>query len=131
VIVVDTSALVAILQLEDDAQTLASALHAATSVSLSAMTLLEAGIVLYARRGQSGVDDLGKLLSGVGVVTVAFDERMAALAIEAFAKFGRGRGSRANLNFGDCASYALSKSLGAALLYKGDDFSATDIVSVL
>jgi uncharacterized protein with PIN domain len=65
-IAVDTSALIGILQLEDDAQSLAAALHAATAVSISAMTVLESGIVLYARRGQTGLDDLGRLLAGVG-----------------------------------------------------------------
>lgn len=130
-IVVDTSALIAILQVEPDAQALAAAMQSSPAVAMSAVTLLETGIVIQSRRGPAGVDDLTKLLSGTRVMTVPFDERMAVLAIEAFARFGRGGQSGAKLNFGDCASYALAKSLDAPLLFKGNDFTATDIVSAV
>ncbi len=106
-------------------------MQSAPAVAMSAVTLLETGIVIQARRGPAGVDDLTRLLTGAGVITVPFDERMGVMAIEAFAKFGRDSQSGAKLNFGDCASYALAKSLNAPLLFKGADFSQTDIISAV
>ena len=130
-IAVDTSALVAILQLEPDADRYAAALQAADVVKMSAMTLLETGIVMHAKHGPGAVDDLRSLLAGVKVEIIAFDTEMANFGIEAFLRYGRGSGSAAKLNFGDCASYALAKALDVPLLFKGDDFSHTDIVSAI
>ena len=130
-IVVDSSALIAILQTESDAPALAAALNAAAAVSISAVTVLESGMVISARHGATGLVDLRRLLAIAGAVTIPFDETMANIALDAFAKYGRSSGSKAKLNFGDCAAYALAKSLGAPMLYKGDDFSETDIVSAV
>jgi ribonuclease VapC len=130
-IVVDTSALIAILLIESDAPLLAARLANATAVSVSGVTVLEAGMVVWARFGASGLVDLRRLLASVNAVVVPFDGTLADIAIHAFATFGRGSGAPAKLNFGDCASYALAKSLGAPLLYKGNDFAATDIVSAV
>ena len=130
-IVVDTSALVAILSLEPDASRYAAAVQAADVVKVSAITLLEAGIVMHSKQGPGGVDDLRDLLSSANVEIVPFDGDMARIGTDAFARFGRGSGSPAKLNFGDCASYALAKSLDIPLLFKGNDFSETDIVSAV
>ena len=130
-IVVDTSALVAILLLEPDARRYAAAVQAADVVKISAITLLEAGIVMHRKQGPGGVDDLRDLLSSASVEIVPFDGDMARIGTDAFARFGRGSGSPAKLNFGDCASYALAKSLSVPLLFKGADFVHTDIVSAV
>ena len=130
-IVVDTSALVAILLLEPDASRYAAAVQAADVVKISAITLLEAGIVMHRKQGPGGVDDLRDLLSSASVEIVPFDGDMARIGTDAFARFGRGSGSPAKLNFGDCASYALAKSLSVPLLFKGADFVHTDIVSAV
>ena len=130
-IVVDTSALVAILLLEPDASRYAAAVQAADVVKISAITLLEAGIVMHRKQGPGGVDDLRDLLSSASVEIAPFDGDMARIGTDAFARFGRGSGSPAKLNFGDCASYALAKSLSVPLLFKGADFVHTDIVSAV
>ena len=130
-IVVDTSALVAILLLEPDASRYAAAVQAADVVKISAITLLEAGIVMHRKQGPGGVDDLRDLLSSASVEIIPFDGDMARIGTYAFARFGRGSSSPARLNFGDCASYALAKSLSVPLLFKGADFVHTDIVSAV
>lgn len=101
-------------------------LAGATDALISAATLLESSIVMMTRTGPSGVKDLDQLLATAGVRCVAVDTSQALLAREAFARFGKGR-SRASLNFGDCFAYALSRASGQPLLFKGEDFSKTDI----
>jgi len=130
-IVVDTSALAAIVFGEPDAAMFVTALAAhAGDVSISAATLVEARIVVEGRQGRDALDDLERALMKAAVKVEPVDEGQAALASTAWQRFGKGRHA-ADLNFGDCFSYALSKSLGAPLLFKGQGFSQTDVASVL
>lgn len=124
--VVDTSALVAVLCGEPDADEFVALLAAAEDPLISAATLLEASIVMQARTGQEGIEDLDDLLRAAAVRSVAFDLRQARAARDAFSRYGKGRAA-AGLNFGDCFSYALAKVRARPLLFKGSDFRHTDI----
>lgn len=129
-LVVDTSTLMALLFMKDDARRYAEALQAASALSVSAPTWVESMQVATARRGQVGQDGLQELLDRLGVEIVAFDVGMARLAHEAWLRFGKGR-HPAGLNYGDCFAYALAMQLGAPLLFKGEDFARTDVASAL
>lgn len=130
-IAVDSSALVAILADEADASGLTRALTGSAQCRIATPTMVEATIVLTARYGAAGSQRLQILLGEAGVRTVAFDDALMQLAILAHERYGRGSGHPARLNYGDCFSYALAKSLDAPLLYKGDDFVHTDIRSAI
>lgn len=125
--IVDSSAWVALVRNEPDAHRLRVALAEADLVRVSAATVLETSIVvtpkLHARL------DEAMLLAGAEVV--AFDGEQAIVAREAYAQYGKGSGSKARLNFGDCMAYALSKVTGEPLLFKGDDFRHTDVTPAL
>lgn len=97
---------------------------------ISAATLVEVSIVMQARNGARGVDDLDALLTTAAIRCVAVDNDQARLARDAFARFGKGRAA-AGLNFGDCFSYALARAMDRPLLFKGADFAQTDIAPVL
>lgn len=125
--VVDTSALVAVLLGEAERDAFIDLLVEAHDPLISAATLLEASIVLEARRGAEGVGDLDAVLAALGLRTVAFDAAQAAVARAAFTRFGKGR-SGAELNYGDCISYALAQTMGRPLLFKGEDFGMTDVM---
>lgn len=124
-IVVDSSALVAILFSEPDAENLAAKLDASSHNSISAATLLESSIVVARAQGSEALADLDALVKLYEIEIVPFDEAQASVAREAFRRFGKGR-HKAGLNFGDCMSYALAKTRKAKLLCKGADFAATD-----
>lgn len=124
--VVDTSALLAILFGGPDADDLIARLAAAEDPAISAATLVEASIVMQAKTGDAGVRDLDALLAAAAVRCVAVDDSQARLAREAYARFGKGR-SPAALNFGDCFAYALARGTGRPLLFKGEDFALTDV----
>lgn len=124
-IVVDTSAIVAIAALEADADLLSRALLRAATRSMSAGTYLECAMVM-AGRWLGGRDDLDEWLNLRRIEIVPLDLDQARLAADAFLRFGRGR-HPAGLNYGDCFAYALATRLRAPLLFKGDDFSRTDI----
>ena len=94
---------------------------------ISAATLVEASIVMRAKTGDGGVADLDDLLTAAAVRCVAVDSVQACLARDAFARFGKGS-SPAGLNFGDCFSYALAQATARPLLFKGEDFSRTDVL---
>lgn len=128
--VVDASALVAILLYEGEAETLLAALARGGPKRLSAATLVEAGNVMHLRRGAVGDADLDALVAHFGIEIVPFDAAQAALARDAFRRFGKGI-DRAGLNFGDCFSYALARLLGEPLLFVGNDFARMDITSAL
>jgi ribonuclease VapC len=130
VIVVDTSALLAILFDEPEAHAYRDYLAHAPQKAASSVSLLEAGIVVSARLGPSGLDALAKLVEDADIEIVSFDRDQSEQAIQAFQLYGKGR-HRAQLNICDCAAYALAKGLNAPLLYKGNDFAATDIVTAL
>jgi ribonuclease VapC len=125
-IVVDTSALVAILEGEPDADDLAALLFADDESRIASATYLEACIVRGGRAGRAGLGDLDGLLDGFSITIVDTSAHQARLAREAFLRFGKGLHPAA-LNFGDCFAYALAKELDAPLLFKGDDFARTDI----
>ena len=129
VMVLDTSAIMSILRQEDDAARIAACVARASSVCISAVTRLEAFTVAMAR-GEIGSQKLAELLGQLSPQVIAFDEVQSSLAVTAVKAFGKGH-HPARLNFGDCCAYALAKSLNLPLLYKGNDFAQTDIVSAL
>lgn len=120
--IVDTSALIAILRSEPEAESFTERILASSSVRISAGTLLEARLV--AER-DGGAKEIEELVALCGIEIVAVDVAQTDLAIEAFRRFGRGR-HKANLNFGDLFAYALARAEGAPILFKGDDFAQTD-----
>ncbi|MCA1941869.1 MAG: type II toxin-antitoxin system VapC family toxin [Caenispirillum bisanense] len=129
--IVDTSALVAILQGEDDAVALMGAIVAAPVRFMSAASYLELGIVIDKLRDPefSGLVDHLLTRARIEIAPVTTDQ--ARLAREAYRRYGRGSGHPARLNFGDCFAYALAKDRDMPLLFKGDDFSHTDVRRIL
>jgi ribonuclease VapC len=125
--VLDTSALVAMVLSEPLAGSLLEVIEGEPNRVISSVSVLESGIVLRARAGTSIVPLMHALLAELGVEVIAFDEVQARLAIQAFERFGKGMKHRAQLNFGDCAVYALAASCGEAVLATGNDFRATGI----
>lgn len=126
-LVVDTSALAAVVFGEPDAELLAAVMtRHAGDICVSAATLVEASIVVIARQGDGARDDLEGLLQLVGAEVVPLDAQQHRVVVDAWRRFGKGR-HPASLNIGDCFSYALARVTGSALLYKGDDFSQTDV----
>ena len=129
--IVDTSAIIAILREEDDAEVFARALAAGDVRRLSAASYLECGIVLDRQRDPIVSRGLDNLLEEAEFVIEPVTERQARLARVAYADFGKGSGHPAGLNFGDCLSYALAQDLREPLLWKGDDFGHTGVRSAL
>jgi ribonuclease VapC len=129
-IVVDTSALIAILDREPDAALYAEAIAEADSPLISAATLLELHIVMLNRHGGRAGQIVDRLIQDAGFQIEHFTVQHLELAREAYARYGKGRNS-AGLNYGDCFSYALAKATGLPLLFKGSDFSKTDLVAAL
>jgi ribonuclease VapC len=128
--VVDTSALVAIALFEPERPALLAAMKNAATREMSSVSLLEAGIVLRARSGAQSVPSMYELVEEIDCKIVPFDEAQAKAAIAAFGRFGKGLGHRAQLNFGDCAVYALAALRGEPVLATGADFRATDLTVV-
>jgi ribonuclease VapC len=129
--VVDTSALVAVVLGEADGERYVDAMTLSPSPpQVSAANAVEAAIVVEARQGPEAARDLDALMQAVAMTVAPVDEELVRLAVGAWRRFGKGRHS-AGLNFGDCFAYALARALGAPLLFKGDDFAQTDIASVL
>lgn len=127
---VDASAMVAILTREAEADALADALDRAEGGITSAVAVFEAALGVCRKRHASVAEahaDVGELLAVAGVRIVAIGDREAAVALDAFARYGKGRGHPAQLNLGDCFAYAVAKNHEAALLFKGNDFIMTDI----
>jgi len=125
--VIDTSALLAILLDEPERRTFNEAIEAAESRMMSAATFVEASIVIESRFGAEGIRDLDLFVERAGIGLAAVDSEQAHVARRAFSRFGKGR-HRAALNYGDCFAYALATVLGEPLLYKGDDFGRTDVL---
>lgn len=123
--VIDSSALIAILHKEPEAAAFLHAIENATVRLISAVTKLEAGMVALGR-GVVGAETFDRLLDAIDVTVVSFDNHHAAIARDAFARYGKGRHA-AGLNFGDCAAYALAIAEAEPLLFKGTDFGATDV----
>jgi ribonuclease VapC len=126
-IVVDTSALMAMVLREPDFERFENVL-AATEGLLSAASRVELGCAAMARRGPAGARSVAELVDHLGLEVIPVDQEQTKLALDALARFGRARGKPpAVLNYGDLFSYALAKSRDLPLLYKGDDFAKTDI----
>lgn len=128
--VVDSSAVLAILFQEPEAQLLADAIESVEQPLISAATVVEIGIVLIGRDGTEARDDLEDFLATAGFLPVPVDGEQSRVALDAFVQFGKGR-HPAGLNYGDCFSYALAKVSGLPLLYKGGDFTKTDVIAAL
>jgi ribonuclease VapC len=130
-IVVDASALIAILDEERDAASYAEAIAEADPPLVSAATVVEAGIVMFNRHGAAGSRKLNALIQEGGFQIESVTAQHAQLALQGYALYGKGQKNAASLNYGDCFSYALAKATGLPLLFKGRDFTKTDIPSVL
>ena len=128
--VIDTSALVAILFDEEDAEDFEGAIEDDPVRLISAANLLETALVVESRYGAPGGRELDLLLSKAAIEIVSVTEEQVERARTAFRRFGRGN-NQAKLNFGDCFSYALSVVSGEPLLCKGRDFRLTDVASAL
>lgn len=124
--VIDSSALLAILLNEPERRTFNEAIEAAETRVMSAATFVEVSIVVESRFGAEGIRDLDLFIERAGIEILAVDAEQAHVARRAFSRFGKGR-HQAGLNYGDCFSYALAAVLGEPLLYKGEDFRHTDI----
>jgi ribonuclease VapC len=128
--VVDSSAIIAVFLAEPEAGTMSDLLRAADEARMSAANLTECHIVLDHRTGDDNGEFRRALLFEFGIVIEPVTAADAWAAAGAYRRFGRGR-HRAALNYGDCFAYALARSLDAPLLFKGDDFRHTDIEAVL
>ena len=124
--VIDTSALVAILQDEPERGAFNEAIEAADRRSMSVVSFVEASMILEARFGPDGVRALDLVIAKAGIELVPVDAEQAHAARIAFRAYGKRR-HPAGLNFGDCFAYALARTLGEPLLFKGPDFSLTDV----
>src|SRR6266540_6603950 len=128
--VIDTSALVAILEDKPERRTFNEAIEAADTRLMSAASFVEILIIIESRYGADGLRDLDLFMIESGVDLAAVDAEQARVARNAYSRFGKGRHPAA-LNFGDCFSYALARVRGEALLFKGTDFSRTDVPAAL
>lgn len=124
--VIDSSALIAILQDEPERRAFNEAIEAAETRVMSVANHVEVSIVLESRYGDAALRALDRFVERAGIELVGIDVEQGRLACEAFRRFGKGR-HRAGLNFGDCFAYALARKLSLPLLFKGDDFSGTDL----
>jgi ribonuclease VapC len=130
-VIVDTSAIVAIVQAEPEAAAYEHLIAIAPVARISAATLVELGVVVDSLRNPVAVGVLDRLLKDIRVRVEPLTERQADLAREAHRRFGRYSGHAARLNMGDCFSYALARDLDEPLLFKGSDFLLTDIELVV
>lgn len=127
--VIDTSAVLAMLLYEPECRSMAQAIDRDAIRIISAVSVFEATIVALARLDQDGLDELDLLLTRIRAVTSPFGAGDLGYVRDAFFRYGKGRHPAA-LNFGDCFSYALAASARQPLLFKGNDFSRTDIACV-
>jgi ribonuclease VapC len=128
--VLDTSALLALLLDEPEAEDFRTAVEEDTTRLVSAATLLETALVIEVRKGERGGHELDRLIEKAEVLVVPVDAEHVSEARRAYRRFGKGRHA-AGLNFGDVFAYALARTAGEPLLFKGDDFARTDIGRVL
>jgi ribonuclease VapC len=123
--IIDTSAIIAILLNEPEAEDLIRHIVATPRCKISAFSLLETGIVIEAKKGPAGGRELDLFIHKAGIEIVSLDEEQSQIALDGWRKFGKGRHPAA-LNIGDCCSYALAMHSGEPLLFKSDDFVKTD-----
>jgi ribonuclease VapC len=126
-IVVDSSALIAILFKEPEQQDFEDIITSGEHCVMSAVNVHETATVLRLRHGIAAVERFWQLLSDVEIGVIPFDEMQVRIAAVAFDRFGKGIDPRARLNLSDCAAYALAKTMNAPLLFKGGDFTQTDL----
>jgi len=127
-VVIDSSALLAIVLDEREREVFLAKINLDARPMIAAANYVEAAIVVTARRGPSAAARLRALLEEAGVEIAAVDAELSEAAIDAFRRFGKGRHA-AGLNLGDCFAYALAAVTGEPLLFKGDDFAKTDIAA--
>jgi ribonuclease VapC len=125
--IVDTSALVAILRDEPEAGACARAIESSVMRRISAANFVEAAIVIDGSRDPFASRRFDDLINEAQIIIEPVTEAQARIAREAYRDFGKGSGHRAGLNFGDCFAYALAKVTGEPLLFKGNDFAHTDV----
>jgi ribonuclease VapC len=125
--IVDSSAMVAVIKREPDWMALSDCMDAAGSLRMSAASYLETAIVLDSRRDSVMSAKLDDVIEEVNIVVEPVTAEQARIARQAYRDYGRGSGHPANLNFGDCFSYALARDKREPMLWKGDDFGHTDI----
>jgi len=125
--VIDASALLAILQDEPERRAFNEAIEAAEARAMSVATFVEASIAIEARYGAEGVHDLDLFIERAGIDLVDVSAATGRAARRAYSRYGKGRHA-AGLNFGDCFAYALAMERGEPLLFKGSDFSKTDVM---
>lgn len=130
-IVVDTSVFAAIAFRESESSRFRAILMSGDSFVVSSATLVEARLVLHRRGGERMVEELDEIVAAARIAVIPFDIEQADAAHAAFVQYGKGNGHKAGLNFGDLFAYALAKSRDLPLLFKGDDFAATDIASAM
>lgn len=128
--VIDSSVLIAILLKEPEAEYFTKLLIDADSIYISAVSIVESSMVIEYKKGAQGATQFDELLKTIIPTVIAFDTQQAILARTAWRSYGKGR-HPAKLNFGDCCSYATAKHLNQPLLFKGNDFSQTDIIKTL
>ena len=129
--IIDTSALIAILRAEDDASDMAHAIEQARDRQISAANYLEAAIVIDGSRDPVASRRFDELVQAADLRIEPVTQDQAQIAREAYRDFGKGSGHPAKLNFGDCFAYALAKATGEPLLFKGNDFAHTDVRTAL
>ncbi|MBM5798600.1 MAG: type II toxin-antitoxin system VapC family toxin [Cyanobacteria bacterium K_Offshore_0m_m2_072] len=129
-LVIDTSALMALLLQEDEAEPLLAVAAEASVVHLSAASRVELGLVSESPRHGIDSNEVEQLLLTLGVQVVPFDQHHLHWALQGWRQFGKGR-HRAGLNLGDCFSYGLAMALNVPLLFKGNDFACTDVKAAL
>jgi ribonuclease VapC len=127
--VIDPSAILAIIYAEPEELTFIQLINESEDCLLSAPGYVEASIVVGSKHGKQGIENLNLLIEALSITVISFSVEQGQLASEAFLKFGKGR-HPAKLNMGDCFSYALAKSTNQPLLFKGNDFTHTDIDKV-
>ena len=130
-IVLDTSAIIAIIYNEEERQLFIEIIDRTQARFLSAASLLETKIVLHRRLRESASITLGSFLTDAEIQIVDVSRQTSDIAFDAFLRYGKGQGKGAGLNFGDCFSYALAKEMDLPLLFKGNDFSQTDLVAAV
>lgn len=130
-IVVDSSALLAVLFNEPEQNTFQHVIDSDDRCIISAVNVHETACVLRGKRGPAAVTQFWQWLEDIQIEILAFDEQQARVAASAFDRYGKGIDPKARLNLADCAAYALAKTMGASLLFKGSDFPETDIMSAL
>jgi ribonuclease VapC len=126
-VIIDTSALLAVLFAEPEREAILEAMMTASDLRISAATYVEAGVVVDGRKEPVLSRDLDDLVATLSIAIAPLTEDQARIARQAYRDFGRGSGHPARLNYGDCMSYALAKDSREPLLWKGDDFGHTDV----